>query len=179
MTAAAVAIVAIVVTAFPSGPGGPAHSLVTPDRMGAFIRRPALEQQMNVGQLRKDVINMSSGQASHVVEAVYEAGTSTSGATPQIILFIGGNLANASPTDSVTSFTQRFRGAQITSAGPLGGEAACVNATASQPGSVAMCTWFDNDSFGEVVSPTMNAATLAKTMRSIRPDLELIVHKKQ
>ena len=167
------AIVAIVMVAFPSGPGGPAHTLVTPNQLNAFTRRPALEQQMNVAQLRQDVVNTSSGQVRHVVEAVYEAGNSTSGSTPQIILFIGGNLLNASPQVSVTSFTQRFKGAKITSAGSLG-EAACVNATASQPGSVAMCAWFDNDSFGEVVSPTMNASALANAMRQIRPHVELV-----
>ena len=32
-----------------------------------------------------------------------------------------------------------------------------------------MCAWFDNDSFGEVVSPTMNATALANTMRQILP----------
>ena len=169
------ALAAIFTLAFPSGPGGPDHSLVTPDKLNAFIRRPALEQQMNVGQLRQDVVDMSAGQARHVVEAVYEAGDSTSGTTPQIVLFIGGNLLNASPKVSVTSFTQRFKGAGITSAGSLGGEAACVNATASEPGSVAMCAWFDNDSFGEVVSPTMNASALANTMRQIRPHVELVV----
>ena len=172
------ALAAIFMLAFPSGPGGPDHTLVTPDKLNSFIRRPALEQQMNVGQLRQDVVNMSSGQARHVVEAVYEAGDSTSGTTPQIVLFIGGNLLNASPKVSVTSFTQRFKGAHITSAGSLGGEAACVNATASEPGSVAMCAWFDNDSFGEVVSPTMNASALANTMRQIRPHVELVVEQK-
>ena len=172
------ALVAIVMVAFPSGPGGPAHTLVTPNQLNAFTRRPALEQQMNVAQLRQDVVNTSSGQARHVVEAVYEAGNSTSGTTPQIILFIGGNLLNAAPNVSVTSFTQRFKGAKITNAGGAG-EAACVNATASEPGSVAMCAWFDNDSFGEVVSPTMNATALASMMRQIRPHVELIAQQKQ
>ena len=173
------ALAAIFLLAFPSGPGGPAHTLVTPNQLNAFVRRPALEQQMNVGQLRQDVIDMSSGQARRVVEAVYEAGNSTTGSTPQIVLFIGGNLLNASPMVSVTSFTQRFKGASVTSAGSLGGEAACVNATATEPGSVAMCAWFDNDSFGEVVSPTMNATALANTMRQIRPHVELIAKQKQ
>jgi len=173
------ALAAVFLLAFPSGPGGPAHTLVTPNQLNAFVRRPALEQQMNVGQLRQDVINMSSGQARRVVEAVYEAGNSTTGSTPQIVLFIGGNLLNASPMVSVTSFTQRFKGASVTSAGGLGGAAACVNATATEPGSVAMCAWFDNDSFGEVVSPTMNATALANTMRQIRPHVELIAKQKQ
>jgi hypothetical protein len=175
---AAIAIVAIVMVAFPSGPSGPAHTLVSPNQLGAFTRRPALEQQMNVGQLRQDVINTSSGQASHIVEGVYESGSSTSGATPQIILFIGGNLANGNPADSVTSFTKRFKGATLTSAGALGGEAVCVNANGSEPGSVAMCAWFDNDSFGEVVSPTMKADSLASTMRQIRPKVELLAKQK-
>ena len=132
---------------------------------------------MNVSQLRQDVVSMSSGQASHVVEGVYEAGNSNAGSTPQIILLIGGNLANASPVDSVASFTKRFKGATITSAGSLGGKAVCVNATASEPGSVAMCAWFDNDSFGEVVSPTMKASQLASAMRQVRPKVEQIVPK--
>ncbi|MGA2828909.1 MAG: hypothetical protein ABSF03_22665 [Streptosporangiaceae bacterium] len=172
------ALVAIVMVAFPSGPGGPAHTTVTPNQLNAFIRRPALELQMNVPQLRQDVVNMSSGQARHVVEAVYESGNSTSGTTPQIVLFIGGNLLNAAPNVSVTRLTQRFKGAKITNAGGPG-EAACVNATASEPGSVAMCAWFDNDSFGEVLSPTMNASALASTMRQIRPHVELVVKQKQ
>jgi len=37
---------------------------------------------------------------------------------------------------------------------------------------VAMCAWFDNDSFGEVVSPTMNASALASAMRTVRPSVE-------
>jgi hypothetical protein len=178
LVVAAVAIVAIVLVAFPSGPSGPAHTLVTPNQLGAFGRRPALEQQMNVSQLRQDVVNTSSGQARHVVEGVYESGNSVPGSTPQIILFIGGNLANANPVDSVTSFTKRFKGATVTSAGTMAGKAVCVDATAAEPGSVAMCAWFDNDSFGEVVSPTMKASALANTMRQIRPKVELIAKQK-
>ncbi len=178
LVVAAVAITAIVLVAFPSGPGGPAHRLQAPSQLNAFVRRPALEQQMNVSQLRQDVVSMSSGQARNVVEGVYEAGNSNAGSTPQIVLLIGGNLDNASPVDSVASFTKRFKGATITSAGSLGGKAVCVNATASEPGSVAMCAWFDNDTFGEVVSPTMKADQLASTMRQIRPKVELIAPKK-
>jgi hypothetical protein len=36
-----------------------------------------------------------------------------------------------------------------------------------------MCVWFDNDTFGAVVSPTMTTAKLASTMDSVRPSLEL------
>ena len=40
-----------------------------------------------------------------------------------------------------------------------------------------MCAWFDNDSFGEIVSPTMNASALAKAMRTVRPSVELLAKK--
>ena len=38
-----------------------------------------------------------------------------------------------------------------------------------------MCAWFDNDSFGEIVSPTMNASALAKEMLTVRPSVEMAV----
>ena len=42
---------------------------------------------------------------------------------------------------------------------------------------VSMCVWFDNDSFGEIVSPTMNASALSSLMRTMRPSLELVAPK--
>jgi hypothetical protein len=155
------------------GGNGPAHVLTTPDKLGAYVRRPQLEKQMNAGQLQKQVITKSAGQASHVVSAVYEDGASaTSTKTPQMILFIGGNLSGVSASGFIASFTQQSKGALVTSAGSLGGSAACVNAQASVPGSVALCTWADNDTFGVVASPTMTAARLATQLRAIRPMVE-------
>jgi len=153
--------------------GGPAHVLVTPDQLGGYVRRPQLEKQMDAGQLQQQVIAKSAGQASHVVSAVYENGTSgTRGRTPQIVLFIGGNLSGVSAGNFIASFTEQSRGAFVTSPGTLGGSAACVNAQASVPGSVALCTWADNDTFGVVASPTMSAAKLAAALRTIRPMVE-------
>jgi hypothetical protein len=40
-----------------------------------------------------------------------------------------------------------------------------------------MCVFFDNDSFGEIVSPTMKANVLAGVMRTMRPSLEIVVKK--
>ena len=158
------------------GGGGPAHTLVTPDKLGAYVRRPQLEKQMNAAQLQRQVIAKSAGQASHVVSAVYEDGTSaTSSKTPQMILFIGGNLTGVSASGFIASFTQQSKGAFVTSAGSLGGSAACVNAQASVPGSVALCTWADNDTFGVVASPTMTATRLATQLRAIRPMVEHVV----
>jgi hypothetical protein len=154
---------------------GPAHVLLTPDKLGTYVRRPQLEKQMNAAQLQKEVITKSAGQASHVVSAVYEDGTSASStAPPQMILFIGGNLSGVSASGFIASFTQQSKGAFVTSPGSLGGSAACVNAQASVPGSVALCTWADNDTFGVVASPTMTATRLARQLRAIRPMVEHI-----
>jgi len=120
---------------------------------------------------------MSSGQASGVVSAVYESGNSAAGNTAQIIMFIGGHLANADPAASITSFTQEFPGAHVVSAGSLGGKAACVQEGTTVSNSRSLCAWFDNDSFGEIVSPTMNATALAKAMVTVRPSVELLAKK--
>ncbi|HEX3312195.1 MAG TPA: hypothetical protein VHS32_38635, partial [Streptosporangiaceae bacterium] len=150
---AAAAIVGVIKFEFPAH-SGPVHTMTTPDKIGTFARTVDLEHQADVAALKQKVISMSSGQASNVVSAVYESGKASAGNTAQIIMFIGGHLANADPAASITSFTQQFHGAKVVSAGALGGKAACVqDGTGSN--SVAMCAWFDNDSFGEVVSPTM------------------------
>ncbi len=170
---AAAAITGIIKFEFPPH-GGPAHSMVTPSTIGTYVRTVDLERQTNVAQLRDEVIKMSAGHASGVESAVYESGNSAAGNDEQIIMFIGGHLANAAPATSVASFTQKFPGAQVVSAGSLGGKAACVEEGGSSD-SVSMCAWFDNDSFGEIVSPTMNATALANEMLTVRPAVELVV----
>jgi hypothetical protein len=169
---AAAAITGIIKFEFPSH-GGPAHLMATPAKIGTYMRTVDLERQTNVAQLRNEVITMSAGHASQVVSAVYESGNSAAGNTEQIVMFIGGHLANAAPATSVTSFAQKFPGAQVVSAGSLGGKAACVE-EGGTANSVSMCAWFDNDSFGEIVSPTMNASALAKEMLSVRPAVETV-----
>ncbi|HJX99391.1 MAG TPA: hypothetical protein VJ351_01130 [Streptosporangiaceae bacterium] len=173
---AAAAIFGILKFEFPSH-GGPAHHMATPARIGSYVRTVDMEKETKVNQLRAEVIKMSSGQASNVVSAVYESGNSAAGNTEQIVMFIGGHLANAAPASSIASFTQKFSGASVVSAGALGGKAACVEEAPGTSDSVAMCVWFDNDSFGEIVSPTMNAHALAGVMRTMRPSLEIVVKK--
>ena len=151
--------------------------MVIPAKIGTYARTVDLERQADVSRLRNEVIQMSSGKASSVMSAVYESGNSAAGNTAQIIMFIGGHLANADPASSVTSFTQKFPGAHVVSAGSLGGEAACVQEGTTASNSVSMCAWFDNDSFGEIVSPTMNATALASAMRTVRPSVELMAKK--
>ncbi len=173
---AAAAITGIIKFEFPSH-SGPAHVMVTPAKIGTYARTVDLERQVGLSQLRNEVIKMSSGQASGVVSAVYESGNSAAGNTAQIIMFIGGHLANADPAASITSFTQEFRGAHVVSAGPMGGKAACVLEGTTASNSRSLCVWFDNDSFGEIVSPTMNDTALASAMRTVRPSVELLAKK--
>jgi hypothetical protein len=152
---------------------GRSHELVTPSQLGSYLRRPQLEQQMNARSLQQQVIAKSAGQASHVVSAVYENKAGISGSVPpQIFLLIGGNLAGVSPAGFITSFTAQFKGARATSAGSLGGQAACVDARESAAGIVALCTWADGDTFGVLTSPNMGLAQLAAQMRAIRPSVE-------
>ena len=174
--AAGAAIFGIIKFEFPSH-SGPVHSMVTPPRIGSYIRTVNLEKQTHLAQLRAEVIKMSSGHASSVVSAAYESGNSAAGATEQIIMFIGGHLANAAPSSSIASFIQKFPAAAVVPAGSLGGQAACVENGAGTSNPVSMCVWFDNDSFGEIVSPTMNANALSTVMRTVRPSFELVVRK--
>ena len=176
LVTAVAAIVGILKFELPSH-SGPVHTMVTPAKIGSYLRTVDMERQTNVSQLRNEVIKMSSGQASDVKSAVYESGNSAAGNTEQIVMFIGGHLANAAPASSIGSFRQNFANAAVVSAGSLGGQAACVQEAGGTSQAVAMCVWFDNDSFGEIVSPTMNASALAQVMRTMRPSVELVAKK--
>jgi hypothetical protein len=155
-----------------SGPSGPAHTVVAPNQAGPFTRMPSLEKQMKVDALQDEIMKTSAGQAKDVVSAVYQEGSSAPGSNPQIFMFVGGELSSAAPATSVANFIQTYPGAASVPAGALGGDAACAQDTVGGE-SVAMCVWFDNDSFGELVSPTMTTASLASTLHQVRPDLEL------
>jgi hypothetical protein len=177
--AGAVALVGVVVVALSllgSGPSGPEHTLTTPTKLGAFTRSSQLTKQMDVSELEKNIVAQSSGQASHLVSAVYQAGSPASGGAPaQVMLFIGGRLTGAVPADSVKSFTQHFKEGTTTSAGPLGGDAACVSGHSGGSGGSTVCAWFDNNTFGELVSLNMSVSQLANELRTIRPSVEHVV----
>jgi hypothetical protein len=129
---------------------------------------------MNISALGEQFVKGSSGQASDVLSAVYAQGNVTLGAggNSQIFMFVGGHLANSDPAASIARFEQTYPSAQAVSAGSLGGEAACATTTAN--GSAAMCVWFDNDSCGTLVSPTMSSAKLANTLDTVRPGIEQV-----
>ncbi|HEY0937604.1 MAG TPA: hypothetical protein VGD91_28175, partial [Trebonia sp.] len=156
-----------------SGPGGPGHQVSAPQKVDGYARSANLEKQLGVSSEAAKVAKASAGQASSVVSAVYEQGRIVPGSDAQIFMFVGGKLAGADPAASVANFEQTYPGSQAVSAGSLGGEAACSE-THLNGQSASMCVWFDNDTFGTVVSPTMTTAKLAATMDEVRPSLELL-----
>jgi hypothetical protein len=158
-----------------SGPSGPAHQVVAPQGVDGFTRSANLEKQLDVAGEAQKVAKASSGQASDVVYGVYQMGSispSADAANTQMFMFVGGKLAGADPGASITNFEQTYPGSATVSPGALGGQAACTE-THLNGQSASMCVWFDNDTFGTVVSPTMTTAKLATTMDTVRPSLEL------
>jgi len=155
-----------------SGPSGPAHQVVAPKTVDGFARSAILEKEMHVATEAQQVSKASSGQASDVVSAVYEQGQ-VMGVGKQVFMFVGGKLAGADPGASVANFEQAYKGSVAVSAGSLGGQAACTETHLNNQ-SAAMCVWFDNDTFGTVVSSDMSTAKLAATMDAVRPNLELL-----
>jgi hypothetical protein len=156
-----------------SGPSGPAHTISTPSQLDSYTRNPNLEKAMKVSQLRDDVMQSSAGQASNVVSALYSIGNAApgQGGNLQAFMFVGGNLANSDPGTSLTSFEQTYPHAQVVPTGALGGKAACTQAV-SQGEQVSMCVYFDNDSFGTFMSPSMSITQLEHVMQTARPGVE-------
>ena len=143
---------------------------MTPDKLLSYTQNPSLAKGMGAEALKADILSKGGGEASHVVDAVYEdtAGQGSKSA-PQILLFVGGNLSGSAQA-FISSFTGQLPSAFVTSAGSLGGQAACVPGTGGHP---AECVWADGDTFGLVASPSLSATTLAGELRSIRPLVEL------
>jgi hypothetical protein len=158
-----------------AGPSGPAHNIAAPTSVDGYTRSAALGEQMHVGTLAQEVAKSSGGSASGVVSAVYQQGTVAPGSDAQIFMFVGGKLASADASASIANFTQSYPAARTVSPGSLAGEASCTE-THVNGEEAAMCVWFDNDTFGAVVSPTMTTTQLASTMDSVRPSLETLAN---
>jgi hypothetical protein len=158
-----------------AGPSGPAHTVVAPQTVDGYTRSANLEKQLNVAGEAAKVAKESSGQASNPAYGVYQKGNITAiteAANTQMFMFVGGKLAGADPTASIQNFEHSYAGSAAVSPGSLGGQAACTE-THLNGQSASMCVWFDNDTFGALVSPTMTTAKLASTMDAVRPSLEL------
>jgi hypothetical protein len=151
---------------------GPAHSVSTPTKLQSWVQDPALAASMGATELRTEIVNRGRGEASHVVDAVYEdtAGSAAKKA-PLILLFVGGNLSG-SAGGFISSFTGSLQSAFVTSPGSLGGQAACVPGVGGHP---AECAWADGDTFGLIASPDLSASVLAHELRLMRPQVEHIV----
>lgn len=148
----------------------PTHVVSTPPRLGAFAKETSVDNS-TARALRNKIVAGAAGEVKNVVAAVYEQTTGPgTGQGPQIVVFIGGNLTgNGSGSGFIGGFMTQLRGSFTTSAGGLGGQAACAPGSNGGP---AECAWADNDTFGVVVSATLSAAGLANEMRLMRPQIE-------
>lgn len=147
-----------------------AHVVTVPARIGSFVKSPTVDRA-TAQALRSKVVGGAAGEVKNVVAAVYEqtTGPGTSQG-PQIAVFIGGNLTGGgSAGDFIGGFMTQLRGSFTTSPGLLGGQAACAPGTNGGP---AECAWADNDTFGVIVSATLDAAGLANEMRMMRSLVE-------
>jgi len=147
------------------------HAISAPATLGSYTRQ---QENATAVELKHRIVTAARGDVKNVVAAVYEqkAGPGTS-AGPQVVAFIGGNLTGvASASDLISAYMARLHGAFTTSAGKLGGQAACAPGSQGGP---AECAWADNDTFGVVVSATLNSTALADEMRLMRPQLEHVV----
>jgi hypothetical protein len=149
---------------------GPEHSISTPSHIGGYASEPSLASGMGANALRSKIVAAGGGEASHVVDAVYEEASGPAAKSgPVIVLFVGGNLSG-SASSFINGLTTTLPGAFVTNAGPMGGQAACV------PGShMTECVWADNDTFGVVASPVLTAAELSRELRALRPSVERVV----
>jgi len=147
-----------------------AHVVSTPSQLGAFAKSSTVDRSTARG-LRNNIVAGAAGEVKNVVAAVYEqtTGPGTSQG-PQIIVFIGGNLTGGGSASSfIGGFMTQLHGSFTTSAGGLGGQAACAPGSNGRP---AECAWADDDTFGVVVSATLSANGLASEMRLMRPQVE-------
>src|SRR6266851_5744788 len=147
------------------------HVVSAPASQSGYARQPA---NATANDLRHRTVAAAGGAVSNVVAAVYQRTTGPGTKKgPQIVVFIGGNLAGGASADNlISAYMTRLPGAFTTNAGRLGGRAACAPGSNGGP---AECAWADNDTFGVVVSATVNSAGLADVMRQMRPQVEHVV----
>jgi hypothetical protein len=171
----AASAIAVIFTSGSPG-GGVAHTVVMPAALGPYKWAPDLEKNAGLPTLAASVAEMGGGQMSGIRARTYER-PAPGGAAPQLLEVIGGRLPGTSPASSIITLIRKYPSAHVVPAGPMGGSAACFEqtaGTADSADSAAMCAWSDNDSFGILTSPTLNAASLADLMVQDRPLIELV-----
>jgi hypothetical protein len=168
---AAAAIFLIIKFEFPAD-AGPAHTLSMPEKIGSsFVSSKGVDQG-SLNKLRNEFVQMTHGHATDVLAATYESGGVGMGAAPQIVMTIDAHFPNDNAAASIAGFMQDFTGAIAVPAGPLGGQAACAESNTGNADNMAICAWFDNDSFGVELSPSMNANALAGDLQTFRSAVE-------
>ena len=150
-----------------------AHTVVMSAALGPYKWAPDLEKNAGLPVLAASAAEIGGGQVSGSRARTYERPAPGEG-SPQLLEVIGGRLPSTSPASSVITLIRKYPSARVVPAGPMGGSAACFEQTAGTAGSVAMCAWSDDDTFGILVSPTLNAADLANLMVQDRPLIELV-----
>jgi hypothetical protein len=168
----AVGAMAVILTSR-SPVGGVAHTVVMPTALGAYKWAPDLEKNVGLPGLAASVAEMGGGQMSSIRARTYER-PAAGGAVPQLLEVIGGRPPGTSPASSVVTLIEKYPSAHVVPAGPMGGSAACSEQAAGTSDSEAICAWSDNDSFGILASPTLNAVGLADLMVQDRPLIEII-----
>jgi hypothetical protein len=148
----------------------PPHAISVPARVAGFVQEPSLVTSAGASALRGQIVASSGGEATHVVDAVYEDSAGAK-ASPQIVVFVGGHLAGSAGS-FIASLTQALPGAFTINAGLMQGAAACAPGRDGRP---AECAWADNDTFGVLVSPSFSATALGAELRAMRPLLEHVV----
>jgi hypothetical protein len=164
---AAAAIFLIINFEFPSS-SGPAHTLVMPNKLGAYTSTKVVDKA-DIARLREEFVTM---KATDVLSGTYQAGGIATGGPLQIVMTIDAHLANDNAAASIAGFMQEYKNSFVVPAGPLGGQAACAESEVGNADDVAICAWFDNDSFGVVVSPSMDAKTLSGQLQMFRSAVE-------
>jgi hypothetical protein len=149
----------------------PAHVISVPARLGSYAQDPALARTSDAQVARTQIVHGAVGEVKNVVSAVYAESTGTGiSVGPQVIIFVGGNLiGGSSAANLISAFMAQSDDSFATSAGSLGGQAACAPGSAGSP---AECAWADNDTFGVILSATLSAPGLASEMRQMRPLVE-------
>jgi hypothetical protein len=149
--------------------GSQVHAISVPQRLPGYVLEPSMVASTGASALRDHLVASSGGEATRVVDAVYEDTAGASGkSVPQIVVFVGGHLAG-SASSFIDSLTQALPGAVTVSPGSLHGHAACAP---SRPGRPAECAWADSDTFGVLVSPGLTATELSAQLRLMRPYIE-------
>jgi hypothetical protein len=170
ITSAALLVVVLAAGGYLLTASQQAHTITIPGRLGLYLKEPTLDSS-TAQALRSKVVAGAAGEVRNVVAAVYEQSTGPGTSDgPQIIVFIGGNITGGGSAGSfIGGFMSQVHGSFSTSPGTLGGQAACAPGSNGGP---AECAWADDDTFGVVVSATLNADGLAGEMRQLRSLVE-------